>query len=109
MLVEAGQSLAVVQVRTQLPLPSQVFPPLSLQVVPTAAGWSLHSPALHETVMQRVVDGVQSAVVVHCVGGGNSWQIPAVQMALWQSAFVPHISPSGQVGHLPPQSMSVSF
>jgi hypothetical protein len=64
---------------------------------------------VHDTVTQSVVDGVQSLVVVHCWGGGSSWQMPPVQMALWQSLFVEQTSPSGQLGHEPPQSMSVSF
>ena len=41
---------------------------------------------------------------------GAAWvQVPLVQVALWQSALTRQVSPSGQSGQLPPQSMSVSL
>jgi hypothetical protein len=60
----AGQSVSLLQA-TQLPLPSQTLPPLSVQDVPAAAGVAPQQPAVQLTVTHAVVDAVQSVAAVH--------------------------------------------
>jgi hypothetical protein len=50
---------------TQLPLPSQTEPPLSLQSVPSSASLVPQVPVVHVRVLQRVVVAEQSVGELH--------------------------------------------
>ncbi len=83
---------------TQVPLPSQVSPPVQSLSGSVPWGWGVHAPSL-PVVSQASQSPSQRA----------SQQVPSTQKPLVQSVPVRQVSPSAQVGQVPPpQSTSVS-
>jgi hypothetical protein len=77
-IVGAGQSLGARQA-TQVPLPSQTVPPLSLHLVPAVALVVLqHPPASHASITHAVVDAGQSVGLLQVTPPSQELEMPPV-------------------------------